>query len=421
MGYRQGPLGGIFRTINPDFHRRGVVGHPQQHRHLPDRPGGADHGSRRDPDRSRPPSPTSGGNSAASRGSPAASRWRNRTTSRRRSSGIVRENSTYYVLGFNSADERRDGRYIRIEVRVKRPGSAGAVDRWLRRAARQAAAAAAATGASCAAVWDAVASPLTTSGVPMRVFAAPFKGKGKDATVAITLEIAANRLNLVEAGRRLPRRARDRLRRHRQQEQEAPDHAASRRGRAQARDVRAGQPHGAARALPADRCPKGTTSCASSAGGAALAGSVVYDLVVPDFRDDFSMSGIALTSSQTGKTFTVSPHARIDVGLPGPPTTAREFSQDDTLTLFAEVYENRRKPHTVYFTIELRDAAGELVGRHTHASASRPPSRTRRASTHSLRTWCWRRSRRALRPARRGAVVARRANSLTRDIPITVR
>ena len=49
-----------------------------------------------------------------------------------------------------------------------------------------------------AAVWDAVASPLTTSGVPMRVYAAPFKGKGKDANVEIAVEIAATKLNLVE-------------------------------------------------------------------------------------------------------------------------------------------------------------------------------------------------------------------------------
>ena len=50
------------------------------------------------------------------------------------------------------------------------------------------------------------------------------------------------------------------------------------------------------------------------------------------------------------------------MALPGPPTTAREFSRDDTLTLFAEAYENRRKPHTVTFTIELRDEAGRVLG-----------------------------------------------------------
>jgi VWFA-related protein len=35
---------------------------------------------------------------------------------------IVRENSSYYVLGFTSSNERRDGRYRRVQVRVTRPG-----------------------------------------------------------------------------------------------------------------------------------------------------------------------------------------------------------------------------------------------------------------------------------------------------------
>ncbi len=35
---------------------------------------------------------------------------------------LVRENSTYYLLAFNSGVDYRDGRYVRLEVRVKRPG-----------------------------------------------------------------------------------------------------------------------------------------------------------------------------------------------------------------------------------------------------------------------------------------------------------
>ena len=35
---------------------------------------------------------------------------------------LVRENSTYYLIGFNSGLDKRDGRYVRLEVRVKRPG-----------------------------------------------------------------------------------------------------------------------------------------------------------------------------------------------------------------------------------------------------------------------------------------------------------
>jgi hypothetical protein len=47
-------------------------------------------------------------------------------------------------------------------------------------------------------VWDALASPLATTGVPMRVFAAPFKGPGKTATVEVSIEIDATKLALEE-------------------------------------------------------------------------------------------------------------------------------------------------------------------------------------------------------------------------------
>ena len=35
---------------------------------------------------------------------------------------IVSENSSYYMFGYYSTNERRDGRFRKIEVRVKRPG-----------------------------------------------------------------------------------------------------------------------------------------------------------------------------------------------------------------------------------------------------------------------------------------------------------
>jgi hypothetical protein len=81
------------------------------------------------------------------------------------------------------------------------------------------------------------------------------------------------------------------------------------------------------------KLPKGHYQIRASAGGAAIAGSVVYDLEIPDYADDFVMSGLALSSSVTGQTPTVSPHDHIDVAFPGPPTTVREFARADRVTL----------------------------------------------------------------------------------------
>jgi VWFA-related protein len=104
---------------------------------------------------------------------------------------LIRENSTHYLLGFNSGVEQRDGRYVNLEVRVKRPGlQVRSIDGYAAPHGRPREPRRPPASAVLAATWDAVASAITTSGVPIRVYAAPFRSKGKDkaATVAITVE-----------------------------------------------------------------------------------------------------------------------------------------------------------------------------------------------------------------------------------------
>lgn len=276
---------------------------------------------------------------------------------------LVRENSTYYLLGFNSGVDYRDGRFVKVEIRVKRPAlQVRSTDGYLSPRGRQQQQQRRPPGSVFTATWDAVTSAITTSGVSMRMYAAPFKGKGKDAVVPITLEIAPDKLNLVERDgawrgevevvfmvsdskkRRFP------ASRHRF-------------GLALKPETYARVSKGAMRILSQLLLPEGHYQLRASAGAATVAGSVIYDLDVPDFRNNFSLSGVALTSLQASQTFTFSPPpGRIDVALPGPPTTAREFSRDDTLTMFAEAYENRKKPHTITLTVELRDERGRGLG-----------------------------------------------------------
>jgi len=282
---------------------------------------------------------------------------------------LVQENSTYYVLGFDSGDERR-GSYLPVEVHVKRPGlTVRTVEGYItsRRPVRPLRRA----PGVLAAAWDAVASATTTSGVPMRANATSFKGVGKNANVEVSLEIAANRLNLDDVdgihhgemdivfavtdtkGKRHP------IIRHR-----------ARLALSEATYERVS--HSALRVISQLQLPEGHYQIRASAGGVAIAGSVVYDLEIPDYGDDLAMSGVAITSSATRLTLTVSPHARIDVALPGPPTTVREFARDDRVTLYAEAYENRKKPHVVTFTVELRDPSGRAVATHSAVRESTP-------------------------------------------------
>jgi VWFA-related protein len=290
---------------------------------------------------------------------------------------LVRENSTYYLLAFNSGVEQRDGRYVGVEVRVKRPGlqvrSTGGYVAPRGKPPEQRR-----PSTVLAATWDAVTSAITTSGVPMRVYAAPFKSRAGGATVAISVEVTGSRLNLVDqdgAYRGLfevmfavtdAKKRKFPIWRHRVELKLKPE-------------TYQRVSTGAMRVVSQLRLPEGHYQLRTSAGNAAVAGSVIYDFEVPDFQKDFSVSGVALTSAQASRTFTFSPPpGRIDVGLPGPPTTAREFSRDDTLTLFAEAYENRRKPHVITFTVELRDDAGRKVGSYVieGKSAEKPKEAT---------------------------------------------
>jgi hypothetical protein len=214
-----------------------------------------------------------------------------------------------------------------------------------------------------AAVWDAVASPVTTSGVPIRVFAAPFRGAGGNATVVISLEIAASKLNLVQ---------RDGAYRGELEMIFAVTDAKKRkwpmmRHRATLalkpatfeRVTRSGL-----RVVSHVALPEGRYQLRVSAGGAAVAGSVIYDLTVPDFHDDFALSGVVLTSSRVGEALTVLPDPHAALPVPAVPTTAREFSRDDVLLLYAEAYDGRRQPHTVDFEVELRDESGKVLATH---------------------------------------------------------
>ena len=332
---------------------------------------------------------------------------------------LVRENSSYYLLGFNSGVEQRDGRFVGVEVRMRRPDLiARSVQGYVSPRGRPREERRPST--VLAATWDAVSSGITTSGLPMRVFAAPFKSGGKDATVAITVEVAGSRLNLVQkdgAYRGVfevifavtdARKKRWPIWRHRAELALKPE-TYERVSR------------GAMRVISQMPLPEGRYQLRASAGGAALAGSVVYDLVVPDFREDFSLSGVALTSRQARETFTFSPHKQIDVALPGPPTTAREFAREDTLTLFAEAYENRRKPHTISVTLELRDATGRVLGSHVveRKSADKPTGVSAYAFAPNLSLEDVPPGRYALRVAAASSLDKQQV--VIRDVPFSVR
>jgi len=93
------------------------------------------------------------------------------------------------------------------------------------------------------------------------------------------------------------------------------------------------------------------------------AGSVIYDLEVPEFyKEPFVMSGVALTAASAGLMPTVKAKDPLGDFLPGPPIATREFLVGDTLMFFAEFYENgASNPHMVDLKAELRADGGRVV------------------------------------------------------------
>jgi VWFA-related protein len=116
---------------------------------------------------------------------------------------IVSENSSYYMLGFYSTNDRRNGRYRKLEVRVKRPGLRVRNRTGYYEARGRAPSQPNASNSPTAlpvAVTEALGSPLPMAGVPMKVFAAPYKGQAPNAAVALVFEIDIRNFDFVQNG-----------------------------------------------------------------------------------------------------------------------------------------------------------------------------------------------------------------------------
>ncbi|HVQ15757.1 MAG TPA: VWA domain-containing protein [Vicinamibacterales bacterium] len=279
---------------------------------------------------------------------------------------IVTENSSYYMLGFYSTNDRRNGRYRKLEVRVSRPGlrvrnRAGYYEAR-GRAPNQPAASA--SNVIAPALSDALGSPLPVSGVPMKVFAAPFKGTAPNAAVALALEIDVSTLDFVEGNGTFNEQIEVAYTAVNNQGKVFPGERQTATltlkpdtyERAKARGFRV---------LSQASLPPGRYQVRVAAGNkAGKAGSVVYDLEVPDFtKEPLMMSGVAMTSAAAAQAPTIKPKDPLADFLPGPPTAMREFEKGDLLVLFAEFYENGRvsAPHMLDFKAELRAEGGRVV------------------------------------------------------------
>jgi len=279
-------------------------------------------------------------------------------------SRIVQENSTYYVLGYYPTNEKRNGKFRKLEVRVTHPGYTVKARKGYVAPKGKPEKPAAGDKATSEALRDALNSPLPISGLTLSAFAAPFKGAEPNASVLVTVEVPGTDFAFARRGGRFV----DDL----EMSMQAIDETGKIRGgdhNAVKLDLRPEThafvlQHGV-RFLSRVSIPPGRYQLriAAHEQNASRVGSVLYDLVVPDFSDaPLMMSGLVITSAAAARTPTPKADAEIAKILPAPPTTDRTFAAGDELALFTEVYDNKpQTPHGVDITTSVLADDGHVV------------------------------------------------------------
>jgi hypothetical protein len=216
-----------------------------------------------------------------------------------------------------------------------------------------------AAGGISPALRAALNSPLPIGDLPVRVFAAPFKGEGRNGSVLLAVEVSGPDLKFDHRGETFNDQIEISLAAVDYQGKLAdsklqgfnlllqPDrHAIVSRG---------GIRLLARLNLPPSRYQIRVGAHDSVGNGV---GTVPYDIEVPDYsKIPFALSGVILTSSNSGGIMTLRPDPQLTDVLAAPPTAERLFGQRDTLTVAGQLYDNSsRLAHTVDVTTMVRSA-----------------------------------------------------------------
>jgi VWFA-related protein len=278
---------------------------------------------------------------------------------------LVDENSSYYVLGYYPANERRDGRFRKIEVRVRTPGLAVRARRgYVAPRGRAPEARVAGPNDASPELREAMSSPVPVSGLPVAATAAVFKGPDRNGSVVVSTLVVGRNLSLVEKDGTF------------RNDVELALMAVDAKGKVFPGDrttfnlalkpdtvprVRAA----GLRIVSAIDLPPGRYQLrvgAREANG-RQSGSILYDLEVPDYwKEPLSISSLALSSASSALAPTARSKDPLAKLLPAPLTSYRDFAQADEIALFAEVYEAAPGPaHKVEIALALKAEGGQTV------------------------------------------------------------
>jgi VWFA-related protein len=282
---------------------------------------------------------------------------------------IVRENTSYYLIGYYSTNDKADGRFRKTEVKLNRkgvqvlyrPGYAAA------KPSRPSVAPNVRTQNPVLAQLNALMrSPLPVSGMTLHVSAAPFLGTDGKASVVVVVETPGDALKFTEGnglyatdiGLSIGLYGADGKARSLEQ----PNIKLNLRSDAHARALKEGiRLVARLDALPGSyRMWVGATQSPSN-----VRGSVMTEVVVPDFtKEPLAMSGLAMSSSVADRMMTARHRdndASLDGQLGAPPAAQREFPADSEIWIFCEIYDNRSGGGEVTSSILVKSLEGRTM------------------------------------------------------------
>jgi VWFA-related protein len=268
---------------------------------------------------------------------------------------IFVENASYYLLGYQATDLRQDGKQRRIEVRVNRPGvEVRARNGYV--AEKPDAAAKRKADLASRPLGAALAGILPKGDLPLQLTAVPFAVPGKkEAGVAVILGV---RQPIRDTGARTIEKV------------DLVVRAFDTNGKAfGATNLRAdvtirADASGLAEYEVLSRIDlkpgRYQLRTAANVGSLGTAGSLYYDVVVPDFMDQpVSLSALVLSSTAAP---IVAPRDGLKTLIPVVPTTKRTFRPADQASAFLRIYQGDNKPITaVPLRIQLRNDSDILV------------------------------------------------------------
>jgi VWFA-related protein len=287
---------------------------------------------------------------------------------------IVRENSQYYILGYETDITRGPGKFRRIEVRVKRPGLQVRARRGYvppdpkaiaRKEEKQAKA------GTTPALAAALNNPLPIGELPVRVFAAPLRSSAntRNTSVLLAVEIDGKALKYEQKDGRYTEKV--------ELSVIAADYGGKVRGSdRQTLDLKLRpetyemlQHRGGVRLLSRVDVPPARyqlrVGVHESVGGAIS--TVPYDIEAPDYNKvKFALGGPVIASTGAAAYVTAKPDEQWSTIFPAPPVATRTFARDEVLGVYTELYDNvSTAAHKVDFELTIRTAAD---GREVFAS-----------------------------------------------------